>query len=52
MAVKINKTDTAGPPLAAAVPMVLNIPAPIMAAIPSAVKSVTPRLFLNCGPFF
>ena len=37
----------AGPPLAAAVPIVEKIPAPIMAAIPKAVRSRTPRLLFS-----
>jgi len=45
MAVKTNKSDTAGPPLAAAFPMVLKIPAPMMAATPRAVKSTTRSVF-------
>lgn len=41
IAVNTNNNDTAGPPAAAALPIVLNIPAPIIAATPSAVKSTT-----------
>ena len=41
MAVKMKSKETAGPPLALAFPMVLNIPAPIIAAIAKAVKSLT-----------
>ena len=36
---KINRKTTAGPPAALALPMVLKIPAPIMAAIPKEVIS-------------
>ena len=40
MAVKIKRKMTAGPPLLAAWPMVEKIPAPTIAAIPRAVKSL------------
>ena len=43
-AVKTKSNETAGPPLAAALPIVLNIPAPTMAATPNAVRSITRRL--------
>lgn len=43
MAVKTKSNETAGPPLAAAFPMVLKIPAPIIAATPNAVRSNTRR---------
>ena len=45
MAVKMNKKITAGPPSALAFPMVLKIPAPTMAAIPKAVKSLVVKCF-------
>ena len=47
MAVKRNKKITAGPPSALAFPIVLNIPAPTMAAIPKAVKSLAVKCFPN-----
>ena len=49
-AVKTKSNDTAGPPLAAALPMVLKIPAPTMAATPNAVRSRTLRLRLILFP--
>lgn len=49
-AVKTNNKDTAGPPLAAAFPIVLKIPAPTMAATPKAVRSTTLRLRLILFP--
>ncbi len=47
IAVKINNVTTAGPPLKLALPMVLKIPAPIIAAIPIAVRSLKPKVLLN-----
>ena len=44
---KTNSKATAGPPEAAALPMVAKIPDPMMAAIPRAVRSKTVRLLLN-----
>ena len=38
-AVKTNNSETAGPPAALALPMVLKIPAPTIPAIPKKVKS-------------
>jgi len=43
MAVNKNRKITAGPPSELALPIVLNIPAPIIAAIPKAAKSFTPK---------
>lgn len=44
MAVNTKSNETAGPPLAAALPIVLKIPAPIIAATPKAVRSKTRRV--------
>lgn len=41
IAVNTKSNETAGPPLAAAFPIVLKIPAPIIAATPRAVRSTT-----------
>ena len=50
MAVKTNSKDTAGPPLALALPIVLKIPAPIMAEMARAVKSRRLRFRRNVPP--
>jgi hypothetical protein len=42
--VNINRKTTAGPPLAEAVPIIEKIPAPMIAAMPSEVKSTTPSV--------
>src|ERR1700741_904936 len=47
MAVNTNSNTTPGPPLDAAVPIPLKIPAPITAATPKKVRSRTPRTFLS-----
>lgn len=52
MAVKIKRVTTAGPPLKLALPMVLKIPAPIMAAIPMAVRSRKPSVLVKRCPLF
>ncbi len=44
---KINKKITAGPPEKQALPMVEKMPAPITAAMPKDVKSITVRFFLS-----
>ena len=44
---KTNSKATAGPPEAAALPMVAKIPEPTIAAIPRAVRSNTVRLRLS-----
>lgn len=44
IAVNTKSNETAGPPLAAALPIVLKIPAPIIAATPKAVRSKTRRV--------
>ena len=47
IAVKTNNKITAGPPIKLAFPMVLKIPAPIMAAMPMAVKSRKDNVLCN-----
>ena len=47
IAVNRNKKITAGPPSKLAFPMVLKIPAPTIAAIPKAVKSLTPKVLFK-----
>ncbi|MNY50719.1 hypothetical protein D3C86_1862470 [compost metagenome] len=44
---KMNKKITAGPPSNDAFPIVLNIPAPTIAAIPNDVKSLTLNVRCN-----
>lgn len=46
----MKRRETAGPPLYAALPIVLKIPAPTIPATPSAVRSMTERLLLRCNP--
>ena len=46
-AVNRNKKITAGPPSELAFPIVLKIPAPIIAAIPKAVKSLAVKCLPN-----
>lgn len=52
IAVNKNKKITPGPPSALACPMVLNIPAPIMAAIPNAVRILYTKCFDKPFPSF
>jgi hypothetical protein len=47
MDTKRKRRVTAGPPSKLARPMVLKIPAPIIAAMPNEVKSLTPNILLS-----
>ena len=49
MAVKTKRKTTAGPPWKEALPMAEKMPAPMMAAMPKAVRSTTPSDRRRCG---